>query len=239
MAKKKTKKKAAKKPARAKGGTVKKKNVSRKGAVKPVKARKGKKEKKKKKRKRIEGPQKIDLSRIKNEPRSRTTRISFNQREKSSLIRSGGKKIKSRTLGPYLYFNGNCEEAFNFYKGIFGGRFSYIGKYREMPSAGGQIIEKGSRDKIMHISYPIGKDSILQGADIIPEFGGRVNVGTNFAVALTVPSVGDAKRLFRALSYQGVITFPQENTFWGAYFGMCIDKFSVHWMISCDTAAGE
>ena len=238
MAKKKNKKPADKAVKRTtlKAGKSAKKSEKKKPATKKGKRKKVEKPKKRKhfltNSKTIA---KVKLNLIKSEPRSRTTRISFNQRERKTLIRSIGKKIRSRIVQPYLYFNGKCEEAFNFYKGIFGGRFSYIGKYHEMPSMNDQNIEKESRGKIMHIAFPIGKDSILQGADIIPELGGKVNVGTNFAVALEVPSIGDAKRLFRALSFQGVVTFPQENTFWGAFFGMCIDKFGVHWMISFDT----
>jgi PhnB protein len=224
---KKASKKASKKPA--------KKAIKKKPAAKPGRKKKEKPKKRKHFLTDSKTIAKVNLNRVKSEPRSRTTRISFNHKEKKTLIRSNGKKTKSRIVQPYLYFNGNCEEAFNFYKGIFGGRFSYMGKYHEMPSTGEQTIGKESRGKIMHISYPIGKDAVLQGADVIPEFGGKANVGTNFAVSLDVPSIGDAKRLFRALSYQGVITFPQENTFWGAFYGMCIDKFSVHWMISFDT----
>jgi PhnB protein len=227
---KKASKKALKKPAKKAG-----KKVVRKKAAKPGKKKKELPRKRKRFLTDSKTIAKVNITKIKTAPRSQTTRISFNHKEKKTLIRSAGKKIKSRIVQPYLYFNGNCEEAFNFYKGIFGGRFSYMGKYHEMPSTGEQTIGKESRGKIMHISYPIGKDAVLQGADVIPEFGGKANVGTNFAVSLDVPSIGDAKRLFRALSYQGVVTFPQENTFWGAFYGMCIDKFSVHWMISFDT----
>ncbi len=135
-------------------------------------------------------------------------------------------------VNPYLTFNGNCEEAFNFYKSVFGGEFTYIGKFKDMPSE--QPIPEGVGELIMHVSLPISKETILMASDANEAFGQTATAGTNFAVSINAENEEEAKKLFNGLSNGGKITMPLEKTFWGALFGMFTDKFGIHWMVNYD-----
>jgi len=138
------------------------------------------------------------------------------------------------TINPYLTFNGNCEEAFKFYKSVFGGEFTYLGRYKEMtPMEGHPPVSKEEAEKIMHVSLPIGKETILMGSDTSETFG-KVTVGTNFSVSITTESQEEADRLFKGISKDGKVTMPMDKTFWGSYFGMLVDKFGIPWMVSFD-----
>lgn len=132
---------------------------------------------------------------------------------------------------PYLTFNGNCEEAFNFYKSVFGGDFPYAGKFKDMPSE--FPIADSEKDKIMHISLPIG-DTVLMGSDWAEGCGPAPVFGNNFAVSINTESEEEATRIFNALSNGGRVTMPLEKTFWGALFGMFTDKFGINWMVNYD-----
>lgn len=135
-------------------------------------------------------------------------------------------------VNPYLTFNGNCEEAFNFYKSVFGGEFTYIGKFKDMPSE--QPLPEGVGELIMHVSLPISKETILMASDANEAFGQTATAGTNFAVSINAENEDEAKKLFDGLSNGGKITMPLEKTFWGALFGMFTDKFGIHWMVNYD-----
>ncbi|WP_166920580.1 VOC family protein [Flavobacterium poyangense] len=138
------------------------------------------------------------------------------------------------TVNPYLIFNGNCEEAFLFYKSVFGGEFPYIGKFKDMPPGEegcGGTSEKDA-ERIMHVSLPIG-DTILMGSDS-SEQSGDVVVGANFSVSINVGSTEEADRIFNGLSAGGTVFMPMDKTFWGAYFGMFKDKFDISWMVNFD-----
>jgi PhnB protein len=138
-------------------------------------------------------------------------------------------------LHPYLNFNGNCEEAFNFYKSVFGGEFTYVGRFRDMPpSEDGKQIPETEADKIMHISLPIGKDSHLMGSDAGGEWASNIREGNNIQLSFNADSNEHADRLYNSLSAGGRQTMPMANTFWGSYFGMLTDKFGINWMISCE-----
>ena len=135
------------------------------------------------------------------------------------------------TTNTYLNFNGNCEEAFNFYKSVFGGNFSYIGRFGEMPESEDYSVSAADKNKIMHVSLPIGQ-SILMGSDSGGDWAPKFVAGNNFSVSVTADSKEEADSLFRALSKDGKITMPLETTFWGDYFGMLTDKFGINWMMS-------
>ncbi len=135
------------------------------------------------------------------------------------------------TVNPYLSFNGNCEAAFNFYKSVFGGEFMYVGRYKDMPSSE-HPIPASEKEKIMHISLPISKETMLFGADMSESMGGKITAGDNISLSVNTESEADAKRIFNALAAGGKITMPQEKTFWGSLFGMLIDKFGINWMVS-------
>ena len=136
------------------------------------------------------------------------------------------------TVNPYLSFNGTCEEAFNFYKSVFGGDFAYVGRYSEMPAEYG--VTESDKNKIMHISLPISKETVLMGADASGAFGGDAKPGSNFSVSINTDSEEEARKLFNGLSSGGQITMPFDKTFWGSLFGMATDKFGINWMVSYD-----
>ena len=142
------------------------------------------------------------------------------------------------SINPYLNFDGNCEEVFNFYKSVFGGEFIYLGRFSEMPedpSQGGQAAMSAEvANRIMHVSLPIGGGSILMGSDVMPGYGAGFTTGNNFSISLNTESTAEADKLFAALSAGGTVVMPMNKTFWGSYFGMFNDKFGIQWMVSFD-----
>lgn len=137
------------------------------------------------------------------------------------------------TVNVYLTFNGNCEEAFNLYRSVFGGDFSYIGRFKEMPpSPDGKSMSPEDGEKIMHISLPISKETTLMGSDTGGEWASSFKEGNNFSISINTDSKAEADRLFKELSTAGKVTMPMSITFWGSYFGMFTDKFGINWMIS-------
>ncbi len=142
------------------------------------------------------------------------------------------------TTNIYLNFNGNCEEAFNFYKSVFGGEFPYVGRFGDMPPTENVKMNQGFKNLIMHISLPIG-NSILMGSDTGGEWAPDFVQGNNFSVSVTADSKEEADQIFNGLATGGNITMPQQVTFWGDYFGMLTDKFGVNWMISFNTKQNQ
>lgn len=136
------------------------------------------------------------------------------------------------TINPYLTFLGNCEEAFNFYKSVFGGDFTYIGRFSEMPEDENYKMPESEKNNIMHISLPISKETILMGSDTGGEWADKTVVGNNISISINAKSKEEADRLFNDLSKDGRITMPIAATFWGDYFGMLRDKFEINWMVS-------
>lgn len=139
------------------------------------------------------------------------------------------------TVNIYLAFKGNCMEAFNFYKSVFGGEFPYIGKFSDMPPQEGMPpLPESELDKIMHISLPISKETVLMGSDTPESFRQNIVVGNNFSISINTETIEEADRIFGELSAGGKVIMPMDKTFWGAYFGMFTDKFGVSWMINVD-----
>ncbi|MFZ4398985.1 MAG: VOC family protein [Bacteroidales bacterium] len=136
------------------------------------------------------------------------------------------------TVNIYLTFNGNCEEVFNFYKSVFGGEFSYVGKFKDMPPMDGNSCSPQDMEKIMHIGLPISKETVIMGSDSSEAFGHASVVGNNFSISINTDSKKEADRLFSGLSTGGKVTMPMNNTFWGDYFGMFTDKYDINWLIS-------
>ncbi|MPR33293.1 VOC family protein [Salmonirosea aquatica] len=132
----------------------------------------------------------------------------------------------------YLYFDGNAEEAFNFYKSVFGGEFAMVQRFGEMPDADKMPDE--TKNKIMHIALPLAADDVLMASDIMEGMGEPFKVGTNFSISLSTESKEETDRLFAGLSAGGKVEMPVQDTFWGAYFGMLIDPFGVQWMVNYD-----
>lgn len=141
------------------------------------------------------------------------------------------------SVNVYLNYDGNCEEAFNFYKSVFGGEFPYIGRFKDMPPQEGMTaIPEEMGNRIMHVSLPISKETMLMGSDTGGEWASSYQQGNNFAVSINADSKEEADRLFNGLAEGGQVTMPLANTFWGDYFGMFTDKFGINWMMSFNEA---
>ena len=138
------------------------------------------------------------------------------------------------TTNIYLTFEGNCKEAFDFYKSVFGGDFPHVGKFGDIPTKDGKPISEQEKEKIMHISLPISKETMLMGSDAGADWGKGLTIGNNFSIAINADSREEADKLFNGLSEGGSITMPLQEMFWGAYFGMLVDKFNINWMINYD-----
>ena len=136
-------------------------------------------------------------------------------------------------VNPYLIFNGNCEDAFLFYKSVFDTDFSQISKFGDMPPVEGQLLSESDKNRVMHVSLPIGNDSFLFGSDA-NSMSGDVKMGENISISIDANSKEEADKLFNGLSNGGVIKMPIAKTFWNAYFGMFEDKFGIHWMVNFD-----
>jgi len=132
-------------------------------------------------------------------------------------------------INPYLNFNGTAEEAFNFYKSIFGGEFAMLQRFKDTPAAGQTAVGEG--DKLMHIALPIGS-GVLMATDALESMGHKAIAGNNVTLTLSTDSKEEADRLFNGLSAGGKVGMPMKDEFWGAYFGMCTDKFGIQWMVS-------
>lgn len=136
-------------------------------------------------------------------------------------------------VNPYLIFNGNCEAAFLFYKSVFGGEFPYMGKFGDMPSDSEPEMSEEDKNKVMHVTLPIGDGTLLMGSDSNSQ-SGQVQFGENVSISINTTSRAEADKLFYGLSENGIIKMPITDTFWGAYFGMFTDKFGIHWMVNFD-----
>ena len=136
-------------------------------------------------------------------------------------------------INPHINFNGNAEEAFTFYKSVFGGEFAKIIRFKDIASAEMPIAEK-EENKIMHIALPIGKSNMLMANDV-PEVLGKVNENENRSkIAISAASKEEADKLFNGLSAGGQIEMPIEDSPWGSYFGMFRDKYGIEWMVDFD-----
>jgi len=135
------------------------------------------------------------------------------------------------SINPYIHFNGNAEEAFTFYKSVFGGSFSKIARYREISSAEYPIAENDA-NRIMHIVLPIGRTNSLVGSDCL-QIMGRVSENDNRnAIFISAETRKEADMLFSGLSEGGKIEMPICQGSPGSYFGMFADKYGVEWMVN-------
>ena len=134
------------------------------------------------------------------------------------------------TLNPYLYFNGNCEEAFTFYAAVFGKEISHMSKYKDVPQTAKQLFQEAD-DKIMHITLPLDSVNMLNGSDHASVYKEPITPKT-FSLLIHADSEAEVDRLFGALSQNGQIIVPAGLTFWGAYYGQCIDQFGISWKIT-------
>ncbi len=136
------------------------------------------------------------------------------------------------TLNPYLNFNGNCEEAFNFYKSVFGGDFTNVMRFKDMPPGEeGAKIPQEDENQIMHVSLPIG-DSVLMGSDCLDSFGQKAVFGSSNYISVSPESEEETHRLFKELSAGGEVEMPLEEMFWGDLFSSFTDRFGIKWMLN-------
>lgn len=135
-------------------------------------------------------------------------------------------------LSIYLHFNGNCREAFDFYRSAFGGDFQELQTFADGPPDMGVADEY--LNHLMHVSLPIGP-SVLMGSDCVPGFGPPNSVGNNFSITVHAADRPEADDIFAKLSDGGAVDMPLQDMFWGAYFGALTDRFGVSWQIHCDT----
>ncbi len=135
-------------------------------------------------------------------------------------------------VNPYLNFPGTTEDAFNFYKSVFGGEFLTVQRFKDTPEAGKLSAEEG--EKLMHIALPIGPNNVLMATDALESMGQKVTPGNSMHLTLGTSTKEEADKLFSGLSAGGNVTMPMMDMFWGAYFGMFTDKYGVQWMISYD-----
>ena len=136
------------------------------------------------------------------------------------------------SINPYINFNGNAEEAFTFYKSVFGGEFGKIIRFKDLSSPEFPIPEKEA-NKIMRITLPIGKNILM--ANDVPESMGRVNENENRSkIAVTAESREEAEKLFNGLSEGGTVEMPIGDSPWGSYFAMFRDKYGIEWTVEFD-----
>jgi len=138
-----------------------------------------------------------------------------------------------RTINPWINFNGNAEEAFTFYKSVFGGDFTKIIRFKDLSSAEFPVEEKDA-NKIMTIVLPIGKHNVLIANDV-PDFMGPVSENENRSkISISADSQEEAEKLFNGLSAGGEIEGPIGESPWGTYAGMFRDKYGIEWIVEFD-----
>lgn len=132
------------------------------------------------------------------------------------------------TVNTYLNFNGNTEEAFNFYKLVFGGEFAVLQRFGDTPDA--DKMEASEQQKVMHVALPVG-GNMLMGTDV-PQTMPQATFGTNSSISISAESEEEANKLFNGLSEGGKVHMPLQKMFWGALFGFFTDKYGVQWMVN-------
>ena len=132
-------------------------------------------------------------------------------------------------LNTYLTFDKECREAFEFYRSVFGGDFLFIQTFGDGPPD--LQVPEDEQHRIMHVSLSVG-DSVLMGSDSTSAFGPPPQIGGNFSITVSPDSRADADRLLAGLAEGGETLTPMQDMFWGAYFGMCVDKFGIRWQVN-------
>lgn len=133
-------------------------------------------------------------------------------------------------VNTYLNFDGKAEEAFNFYKSVFGGEFVTFQRMKDAP--GMEQLPAAEKERIMHVSLPISEGYTLMASDTLPSAGHTITEGNNYHISVGADSEEETRRLFNGLSAGGKVTMPLEKMFWGALFGSFTDKFGINWMVN-------
>lgn len=145
-----------------------------------------------------------------------------------------------KAANPYLNFNGNTEEAFDFYKSVFGGEFLGVVRFRDFdpgledppPEMEGMAVPEEELDKIAHIALPLGNANVLMGTDALESWGQSLTLGNNFYITIEAESGEEAERVFDALSAGGRVEMPLQKTAWAEKYGSCADRFGVQWQVN-------
>ena len=132
-------------------------------------------------------------------------------------------------MNPYLNFDGTAEDAFNFYRSVFGGEFATVMRFSDNPQC--PEMAEGEKDKLMHIALPIDGGGMLMASDAVESMGQSLKQGNNVYISLTPETREDADRIFGGLSDGGKVEMKMSDMFWG-YFGCFTDKFGVQWMLN-------
>jgi len=135
-------------------------------------------------------------------------------------------------INVYLNFDGTTEEAFLFYKSVFGGEFFQLQCFKDTPGVVG--LSAGQQEKIMHIALPVGENLVLHATDAMASMGHPLTVGNQFSLMIEASSKAEAEKLFNGLSMGGNVTMPLHDEFWGAYYGQFTDRFGFQWMVNFD-----
>lgn len=138
-------------------------------------------------------------------------------------------------LNPYIHFNGNTEEAFTFYKSVFGGEFAKMIRYKDLSSPEFPVAENDA-DRVMHIALPIGDRTVLMGSDVLEIMGQVTENDNRNTISISAESREEADKLFNGLSEGGKIEMPINDGPFGNYFGMFADKYGIQWMVDFDPA---
>ncbi len=140
-----------------------------------------------------------------------------------------------KSISPYLNFNGNTEEAFNFYKSVFGGEFLGVTRFKDFGESGmGGMNSMPEEDlsKIANMGLPLANGAILMGTDFLESWGRSLTIGNNVYIMIEAESGEEADRLFDALAAGGETEMPLDKTEWAEKYGSCVDKFGVRWMVN-------
>lgn len=134
-------------------------------------------------------------------------------------------------VNPYLNFPGTAEAAFTFYRSVFGGEFTSLVRFRDVPG-GGSAVPSHEADKILHVALPVGREHVLMASDALESLGQAVRPGNPVYLCLQMESREEADRVFAALSHGGEVETPLADQFWGDYYGSCRDRYGVQWMVA-------
>jgi PhnB protein len=138
-------------------------------------------------------------------------------------------------VNPYLYFDGNAEEVFNFYKSVFGGEFAMMSRYGDMQGQDGcEDLSDEDKTKIMHIALPLSDGHVLMASDAVSKYADEFTQSNNISLSISADSKQEADKVFNGLAEGGEVSMPLADTFWGAYFGMFKDKYGINWLVNYD-----
>jgi PhnB protein len=138
-----------------------------------------------------------------------------------------------KSTNPYLNFNGKTEEAFNFYRSVFGGEFTMFQRFKDMPDMpGAPKVEEKDKNKILHVSLTMKNGVVIMGSDALESHGMKVIFGNSTHISIDAESEEETEKIFKGLSDGGKVTMTLQKMFWGAYYASFSDKYGINWMIN-------